>query len=151
MLSRKARYALQSLLLLAREQGGRPVLISYLAERGRMPRKFLELILLELKNQGIVQSKKGKGGGYFLAKPAHEVAFGKVIRLIDGPLAPIPCVSQTAYQKCTECQDENTCGIRMVMKEVRDAIAGILDATTVEDVLKQVRRAEANQGLMYYI
>jgi Rrf2 family protein len=138
MLSKKAKYALRALLALAKENGHGPVLISDLAERESIPKKFLELILLELKKQGILQSKKGKGGGYFLGKAPEAINLGDVIRVLDGPLAPLPCVSQTAYMKCDECEDETTCGIRIVMKEVRDATARILDGTNLADVLAQV-------------
>lgn len=139
MLSKKAKYALKALLLLAEEYGNGPVLISDLAEREGIPKKFLELILLELKKQGVLQSKKGKGGGYLLGKPPDAVTFGQVIRILDGPLAPVPCVSQMAYQRCEECKDEATCGVRIVMKETRDAIAGILDGMSLADVLRKVR------------
>jgi Rrf2 family protein len=99
-----------------------------------VPRKFLELILLELKNHGLLQSKKGKGGGYALARPPETINVGEIVRLIDGPIAPLPCVSKTAYMRCEECRDERTCGIRLVMKNVRDATASILDATSIADL-----------------
>lgn len=137
MLSKKAKYALQALLQLAEEYDRGPVLIADLAEREGIPKKFLELILLELRNQGILQSRKGKGGGYFLGKSPKTITLGQVIRILDGPLAPLPCVSQTAYMKCQECQDEETCGIRLVMKQVRDATAKILDSTSLADVAKR--------------
>jgi Rrf2 family protein len=142
-LSRKARYALRALYALAARPGEGPVLIADLAERERIPRKFLEAILLELKNAGILQSKKGKGGGYALAKAPEQITVGQVIRLIDGPLAPLPCVSEKAYVRCEECVDEATCGTRMVMKQVRDAMVGILDRTTLADVQEQSARARA--------
>jgi len=141
MLSNKTKYALKALLVLAKEYGQGPVLISDIAQREEIPQKFLELILLELKNQGILQSKKGKGGGYFLARAPQNVSVGHVIRILDGPIAPLPCVSKTAYRRCSECRDERTCGIRMVMKDVRDATASIIDSTTLSDVLKRVELA----------
>jgi|SRR5271157_6423743 len=141
MLSKKTKYALKALMVLAKEHGQGPVLISDIAQREDIPRKFLELILLELKNQGILQSKKGRGGGYFLAKPPRQVSVGHVIRVLEGPLAPLPCVSKTSYMRCRECRDERTCGIRMVMKEVRDATSKILDSTTLADMLKRVNLA----------
>ena len=140
MLSKKAKYGLRALLFLAKEYGHGPVLISEISQRESIPKKFLELILLDLKNQGVLQSKKGKGGGYFLAKAPQVVTLGHVIRALDGPLAPLPCVSQTAYVKCEECKDEMTCGIRIVMKEVRDATAKILDGATLAEVLERVER-----------
>jgi Rrf2 family protein len=141
MLSNKAKYALRALFALSRKHNQGPVLISDLAAEEEIPKKFLELILLELKNQGILQSKKGKGGGYFLGKNPDSITLGQVIRILDGPLAPLPCVSQIAYRKCDECEDEATCGIRIVMKEVRDATARILDGATLADVLTRVEVA----------
>ena len=141
MLSKKAKYALRAVLALAKEHGHGPVLIAELAERERIPKKFLELILLDLKNEGLLQSKKGKGGGYALGKAPDKITVGQIIRALDGPIAPIPCVSQTAYVKCEECPDEMTCGIRLVMKEVRDATARIVDHTSLADVLMRVEQA----------
>ena len=141
MLSNKAKYALRALFALSRKYDQGPVLISDLAAKEEIPKKFLELILLELKNQGILQSKKGKGGGYFLGKNPDSITLGQVIRILDGPLAPLPCVSQIAYRKCDECENEATCGIRIVMKEVRDATARILDGATLADVLTRVEVA----------
>ncbi|AMV70529.1 Rrf2 family transcriptional regulator [Desulfuromonas carbonis] len=137
MISKKTKYGLQALLSLAREHGLGPLLIADLAEQERIPKKFLELILLQLKNAGILGSRKGKGGGYFLAKDPAQITLGSAIRVLEGPLAPIPCASETAYQKCEECHDENTCGIRLVMKDVRNAIADILDHTSLKDVLQR--------------
>ncbi len=134
MLTKKAKYGLIALIHLARHQSDGPVLISELAETEGIPKKFLELILLELKRHGILRSKKGKGGGYLLARPAELIRLGPVLRIMDGPLAPLPCVSETAYQPCQECIDEATCGIRIIMKEVRDATATILDNTTLAQV-----------------
>jgi Rrf2 family protein len=148
MLSKKAQYGLRALLALAQKNQQSPVLISHLAQKEGIPRKFLELILLELKNQGILQSKKGKGGGYFLGKAPDAITVGHVIRILDGPLAPLPCVSQMAYRKCDDCENENTCGVRMVMKEVRDETAKILDGTTLADVLKRIEHVlEKDNGV----
>jgi Rrf2 family protein len=139
VLSRKSKYGLKALLVLAEKAGSGPVLISELSARDRIPRKFLEAILLELKRHG----KKGKGGGYFLRRAPAEVTFGDVIRVLEGPLAAVPCVSERQYMKCTECVDEFTCGVRLAMKEVRDATAGILDNTTLADVNTRVARKRA--------
>ncbi len=137
---------------MAKEFGQGPVLISDIAQRDRIPRKFLELILLELRNKGILQSRKGKGGGYFLARDPDQVTLGEILRVVEGPLAPIPCVSKTAYMRCRECRDESTCGIRMVMKDVRDATARILDSTTLADVLGRVEgRVRGKEALTYAI
>src|SRR5215510_9836041 len=131
MLTKKSKYGLKALLVLAEAAGRGPVLVSDLADQQGLPKKFLEAILLELKRHGLLQSKKGKGGGYFLSRKPSEVTVGQVIRVLEGPLALIPCVSQTAYMKCEECVNEQACGIRLVMKDVRDATARILDSTTL--------------------
>src|SRR5262245_8567215 len=152
MLSMKAKYGLRALTVLAREYGRGPVLIADLAATERIPRKFLELILLELKRKGVLRSKKGKGGGYSLSRPPAEVSIGELIRALDGPLALLPCVSQTAYRRCDECIDEMTCGIRSVMKEVRDRTAEVLDGTTLEDlILRSHRMLESGAPVMYHI
>lgn len=153
MLTKKAKYALKAVLYLAREYGKGPILVSEIAEREQIPHKFLEVILLDLKNMGILQSKKGKGGGYSLSKSPDSIFFGQVIRAIDGPLALLPCVSLTAYAKCEECIDETSCGIRLVMKEVRDATANILDGASLASVQKRIDMAiEESQGsIMFYI
>lgn len=153
MLSQKTRYALRALVYLAEDQKAKKgsVLISDLAKRGNIPLKFLEAILLELKNHGILQSKKGKGGGYSLAKNAEEIKFGNIIRILQGPLALLPCVSQMAYQKCDECRDEETCGIRILFKEVRDSTAQILDNTSLAKVLQVESQISNNKKQMYFI
>lgn len=137
MLSQKAKYGIRALLYLGRRGEGVPVLIREIAEREQLPRKFLEAILLELKGTGILHSRPGKGGGYTLNRPPRAIGLGRVIRLIDGPLAPLPCVSQTAYAPCRDCLDEKTCVVRAVMKRVRDATAQILDEITLADLLEQ--------------
>lgn len=142
MLSRKAKYGLKALLALAESGGRDPVLVSTVATRDALPKKFLEAILLELKRHGLVDSKKGKGGGYFLRRSPKEITFGDVIRALDGPLAAVPCVSETAYARCVECVDEPSCGVRLAMKEVRDATARILDRTTLADVNTRIVREQ---------
>jgi Rrf2 family protein len=141
MISKKTKYALKGLLYLARKYNQGPILIADLAREERIPKKFLELILLSLKNNGILQSRKGKGGGYYLGKPPRDISVGNVIRILEGPLAPVPCVSETAYAKCKECLDERSCGIRFVMKDVRDAISNILDRTSLSDMLELEEKA----------
>ena len=145
-MTNRSKYGLKALLLLAREAGRGPVLVADLAEREAIPRKFLETILLELKHQGFVQSKKGRGGGYFLRRRPAEVTFGEVIRVLEGPLAAVPCVSQTAYMRCAECVDEQTCGVRLAMKRVRDATARVLDHTTLAGVNAQIGRQRRRAG-----
>lgn len=135
------------MLLLAEDANRSPVLISELADRQRLPRKFLEAILLELKRHGLLDSKKGKGGGYFLSRAASQITVGQVIRVLEGPLALTPCVSQTAYRPCEECVDEQTCGIRLAMKEVRDATAQILDHTSLAALSAQVAVARNGTGV----
>src|SRR5215468_6083315 len=123
MLSQKARYALRALFLLAERPPGEPVMIAEIAGEGRIPRKFLEQILLDLKKRGILHSVRGKHGGYTLGRPADKISFAEVIRTIDGPLALSPCASVTAYRKCDDCIDEATCVLRKVLLSVRDATA----------------------------
>ncbi len=144
-LSKRGEYALRALIDLGIAQElGRPRLqITELAIKEKLPTKFLEQILTQLKAGGYVATKRGKLGGYFLSKPMNRIRFGAVIRLIEGPLAPIPCVSRTAYERCT-CPDEAHCGLRMLMLDVRNAITRVLDrstlATVVEITLRKMRR-----------
>jgi Rrf2 family protein len=126
---------LQALLTLAREPTQELLLVSDIAERERLPKKFLEAILLELNRNGLVRSRRGRGGGYALAKPADLITFGQVVRIIDGPLAPLSCVSVNYYRRCEDCRDEMTCEIRKVMRRVRDAISAELDGTSLQDAL----------------
>lgn len=160
-LSKKTQYSLRALYSLARNYGQGPTLIAKIAKEEAIPQEFLENILLDLKRKGLVSSKKGKGGGYMLSEPPAQITIGNIIRLIEGPLAPLPCASETAYRKCDECVDDRFCGTRMVMKQVRDAMAGILDKTTLAQVCRRVDEARENAGqgsqeydpaaLMYYI
>jgi Rrf2 family protein len=150
---------LRALYSLARAYGSGPTLIARIAKEESIPQDFLEAILLNLKREGLVESKKGKGGGYSLSLPPEQVTIGSVIRVTEGPLAPLPCASETAFRKCDECVDIRSCGTRMVMREVRDAIAGILDSTTLAQVCQRVDEARAEmegpqhdaEALMYYI
>ena len=136
MLTRKTKYALKALLVLADEGRDKPLLIADLAERAAVPRKFLEQILLEMNKAGLLSSRKGRGGGYRLAMEPRDITVGEIIRLTDGPLAPVPCVSVTAYAPCTECKDEETCRIRSVMTEARDALAAVLDRRSLADMMR---------------
>lgn len=147
-LSKRGEYALRSLINLgiAAEMGRPLVRVAELAAAEKLPVKFLEQILQSLKDAGYVDSERGKFGGYRLAKPTAKIFIGKVVRLIDGPLAPIGCVSQTAYEKCT-CPDENHCGLRMLMLDVRNAIAGILDRYTLADVVEVTLRKMRRDGI----
>ncbi len=137
MLSQKCKYALQALLVLAREPNDDLLLVSDIAERENLPKKFLEAILLELNRNGLVRSRRGRGGGYALAKPPEAITFGQVVRIMDGPLAPLSCVSVNYYRRCDDCRDEETCAIRKVMRRVRDAIANELDGTSLQDAVRR--------------
>jgi len=143
MLSSKAKYGLKAMVHLAIREDRGPCLIAEVAAAERIPKKFLDTILLEMKNQGLLSSKKGKGGGYVLARPAARIMVGDIVRILDGPLAPIPCVSRTAYRRCDDCGDEAGCSVRAVMQDVRDAIAGILDNTTLADMIARTPKQEA--------
>ncbi len=144
-LSKRGEYGLRALILLAvkNEQGKNDVMLQIkdISEEENIPVKFLEQIMLTLKNGGLLQSRKGSNGGYYLAKPAAEISLGQVVRLLDGPLAPVRCVSQMAYEPCG-CPDERTCGLRMAMGDVRNAIANILDNTSLADVAGRVIKAK---------
>jgi Rrf2 family protein len=144
-LSKRGEYGLRAMISLAEAQKNSPTgmtQIREIAQKEQIPAKFLEQILLALKNAGLVHSKMGIGGGYYLAKPAGEITLGQVFRVLDGPIAPIRCVSQMAYEPCG-CPDEATCGLRMVMGDVRNAIANILDHTTLAAVIERVENARA--------
>jgi Rrf2 family protein len=156
-LSKKTQYTLRAMYALARNYGKGPTLIAKLSREESIPQDFLENILLNLKREGLVDSKKGKGGGYALSVDPEKLTIGTIIRLSEGPLAPLPCASETAYRKCDECPDDRYCGTKLVMREVRDAIAGILDHTTLSQVCHRVDDARAesrsaeDESLMYYI
>ncbi len=136
MLSKKSKYAIIALLYLARRYNKGPILIKNIAEEERIPQKFLEAILRDLKNAGILNSKKGKGGGYYLTKDPKDVHLAGIMRLFDGPIALIPCVTYVYYEPCEECKDEETCGIRAVFKDVRDATVNILKKATLAEIIK---------------
>jgi Rrf2 family protein len=138
MLSKRSKYAIKALLALADHQRGEPVRIADLAQEEQIPPKFLELILLGLKNQGILQSRKGKGGGYLLARDPGDIYLGQIVRMFDGPLAPVPCASQTAYVACADCPNEAVCGVHLAMKAVRDATAKVLDGTSIASLRRQM-------------
>lgn len=134
MLSMKAKYALKALIHMA--QTDHPMLPSkQIAEAADIPQKFLDNILQELRQNGIVDSKRGIFGGYFLAKDARDIFLGDIIRIIDGPLAPIRCASLTAYQKCEDCRDEAACQLRHLMLDVRNAMSGVLDKRCLQDLV----------------
>ena len=146
-LSKRTQYGLRALYSLARNYGnGHPTLITTMAEEEAIPKKFLEQILLALKQEGLVISKKGKGGGYTLAEPPDRITLASVIRLMEGPIAPLPCASEMRFRKCDECIDVETCGTRMVMREVRDVMADVLERTTLASVVRRVDQARQKQN-----
>ena len=137
MISKKTKYAINALVHLAKlwEQG--PTLIGDIAKAENIPQKFLEAILLDLKKAGILASKKGKGGGYYLLKSPDDVSMADVVRLVDGPIALLPCTTHRYYQRCEECKDEETCGIRSVFLEVRNHTVKLLKGATLAEIVKR--------------
>jgi Rrf2 family protein len=149
MLTKKGKYGLKAMVHLAGQPPGEPTLVTDIAVSNKIPKKFLDTILGELRNAGFVNSKKGKGGGYTLARPAHEIRVGHIIRVLDGPLAPIQCASRTSYRRCDDCTDEKRCSVRLIMLEARNAIATVLDNRTLSEMRALSESDEAH--LMYYI
>jgi Rrf2 family protein len=145
MLTRKGKYGLKALVHLAGLPQGQLAFVTDIAEANNVPKKFLDGILGDLRKAGFVRSKTGKDGGYMLARPPAEIRIGHVIRVLDGPLAPIACASRTAYQRCDDCPNERKCAVRLMMLEVRNAIATILDHRTLAEMrdLPDVERALA--------
>ncbi len=137
MLSKKTRYAIKALVVLGKNFGEAPMQISKIASDEHIPKKFLEQILLDLRNAGLLYSKKGAGGGYGLVKDPAEIFVVQVLRLTGGPVALLPCVSLNFYQKCDECSNEATCGVRDVFLEVRNATLKILSETSIADVIRR--------------
>ncbi|KAA3511543.1 RrF2 family transcriptional regulator [Agrobacterium rosae] len=132
MLTKKGKYGLKAMIDLAGLAQGETAFVSEIASRNNIPKKFLDAILLELRNEGMLRSKKGPGGGYALSKAASDIYIGQVIRALDGPLAPIRCASRTAFEACEDCLDPQTCQVRRSMTDVRDAMAAVLDNMTLE-------------------
>jgi Rrf2 family protein len=141
MLTMKTKYALKALGQLASAPPGEPMLIADIAEREGIPRKFLEAILVELKQHGFVRSRKGRGGGYALAKNPDTVTLASIIRVIDGPIAPVPCLSRTAYRRCDGCKDEATCGVRLVLRDAHAASVQVLEGVTLADMAQRQKEA----------
>lgn len=134
MISKRTKYGLKALSFLAKQESKDPVLIATMAESENISLKFLESILLDLKKKGFLGSKKGKGGGYYLLKPANEITLASVIRVLEGPIAWLPCVSLNYYEKCTDCKSENECSIHHMMVQVRDSILDVVENKTVQDL-----------------
>ncbi|AKD57834.1 RrF2 family transcriptional regulator [Spirosoma radiotolerans] len=131
MISKKAKYAFKALKVLTEEYGRGPILIAHISAKENIPQKFLEAILLDLRNHGLLQSQKGKGGGYMLRLDPQQVNLAQVLRIIDGPIAPTPCVSKHFYVRCDDCVDEETCVIRPLMVQVRDANLAVYEQVTL--------------------
>nr|WP_299502996.1 Rrf2 family transcriptional regulator [uncultured Rhizobium sp.] len=142
MLTNKGKYGLKAMTHLAGMPPGQPALVADIAAANSIPKKFLDTILLELRNNGLLRSKKGPNGGYALSKPADEIMIGQVIRALDGPLAPIRCASRTAFEACDDCRDPSACQVRISMTQVRDAIASILDNMTLSQFVARENPAE---------
>ncbi len=133
MLSQKAKYAIKALIALSRAPAGTLLQSKDIAEQNNIPKKFLDLIFFELRSHGLIHSIRGRNGGYALSQSANNFNIDRIIRALDGPLAPLPCASVTAYRRCLDCEDEKTCEVRKVMREVRNAASAILDNMTLDD------------------
>jgi Rrf2 family protein len=149
----KAKYALKALARLALAPPGEPVLIAEIAAQEDIPKKFLEAILAELKQHGVLRSRKGRGGGYLLARPPEAVTLASVLSVIEGPIAPVPCLSRTAYRRCDGCRDEATCAVRLVLKDAHAASVEVLEETTLADMAARTKELsrEAAPVLKYSI
>ena len=145
MLTKKTKYAVKALIALAHNPDNKPMLIADIAKNEGLPKRFLEAILLDLKRGHILGSRIGAGGGYFLMKPASEIKISTIIRILDGPIALLPCVSLNFYQRCEECKDEITCSIREMMQKVRNASLDIMDNTSLADLVR--REKELVEGI----
>ena len=135
MLSKKTKYGLKALTYIAKQEDNSPVQIAVISNAENISHKYLESILLELRKAGFLSSKKGKGGGYYLLKPAEEVLMVDVIRLLEGPIAMLPCVSLNFYEKCDDCPDENKCSVHKLMIQVRDSTLNVLRNNTLADLV----------------
>ena len=145
MITQKMKYALKALLVLADEAAKgqpEPLTIEEIAKRSDTPKRFLEHILLEVRNAGVIASMRGRSGGYRLAKPPSEVSISDLLRRIDGPIAPLPCLSRSAYQRCDDCRDEATCRIRRTFGEVFWSYLLIIESLTLEDMLRSDTKVE---------
>jgi Rrf2 family protein len=149
LLTKKGKYGLKAMVHLAGLEPGQLAQVADIAHTNSISKKFLDHILTALRNAGLVYSKKGKGGGYALARPAHEIRVGEIVRALDGPLAPIPCASVTAFRPCDDCDDLKSCSVRIIMVEARNAIASVLDHTTLAEM--RARSSADNRMLMYHI
>jgi Rrf2 family protein len=149
VLTNKGKYGLKAMVHLAGLEPGRPALVADIAGANLIPKKFLDAILGELRTAGLVHSKKGRGGGYVLAKSASQIMVGEIVRALDGPLAPIACASKSYYRRCDDCPTEGACAVRLMMLEARNAVAAVFDNRSLAAMRAL---AEIDEGsLMYYI
>jgi Rrf2 family protein len=137
VLTNKGKYGLKAIIHLARLEAGETAQVADIAQQNNISKKFLDAILLDLRNAGMLRSKKGPGGGYALAKPARSIKVGAVVRALDGPLAPIACASRSAFRACDDCGDIDLCAVRSVMRDVRDSMAAVLDNRSIADLAKR--------------
>jgi Rrf2 family protein len=137
VLTNKGKYGLKAIIHLARLEAGETAQVADIAQQNNISKKFLDAILLDLRNAGMLRSKKGPGGGYALAKPARTIKVGAVVRALDGPLAPIACASRSAFRACDDCGDIELCAVRSVMRDVRDSMAAVLDNRSIADLAKR--------------
>jgi len=147
MISQKAKYAFKALAYLARQDGAASVRIEAIAADTSVPRKFLEHILLDLKRKGIVASRRGRAGGYVLAMRPEDITIGDILRVIDGPIAPVPCISRSAYRRCEDCADEKTCVIRRLFADTYAATLLLMDGTTLAEVVDTGTAAISRQTI----
>ncbi|MBS1857067.1 MAG: Rrf2 family transcriptional regulator [Acidobacteria bacterium] len=153
-ISKRTQYGLKAMIALGRRYGEGPTLISTLASEESIPLKFLEAILLDLKTRDLLESRVGRKGGYQLSRPPSTITIGSIVRIMEGPLAPLPCASETQFQPCEECGDVENCGTRIIMRRVRDAISEVLDRTTLADLIREVEEGRSRRPhgpLMYHI
>jgi Rrf2 family protein len=134
LLTKKGKYGLKAMVYLAGLEPDELAQVATVAEQNSISKKFLDHILTELRHAGLVYSKKGKGGGYALSRPAGEIKVGAIVRALDGPLAPLPCASVTAYRRCDDCDDVNSCQVRLIMFDARNAVANVLDRRTLAEM-----------------
>lgn len=149
MLTKKGKYGLKAMVHLAGLEPNELAQVADIADTNSISKKFLDHILTELRHAGLVYSKKGKGGGYALARAAHDIRVGAIVRALDGPLAPIPCASVTAFRPCDDCSDLKSCSVRLVMVDARNAIANVLDRCTLAEM--RARSSADDRALMYHI
>jgi Rrf2 family protein len=146
VISQKAKYAFKALVVLARREKGASVRTDVIAAEGAIPRKFLEQILLQLKASGLVESRRGRAGGYFLVAEPETITVSQVLRIVDGPIAPLACISRTAYARCRDCKDEMLCAVRRLFAETYEATLQRLDKTTLASALSKPALEEDQSG-----